>query len=71
VAGRLAPVAQTAMEVSIGWVHAGVGRGLFVRHTDPSRENVVDTIQTSLKNMAARRKEKFGPLSQSGATRRR
>jgi hypothetical protein len=31
VAGRLALVAQTAMEVSIGWVQAGVGRGLFVR----------------------------------------
>ena len=45
----------------IGWVQAADGRGLFVRHTDPSQENVVDMIQTSLGDMTAARKEKFGP----------
>jgi arginine decarboxylase len=55
-------VAQTEMWAGIGWIQAGDGRGLLVRHTDPSQENVINEIQAALRDMAGTRKEKFGPI---------
>jgi pyruvoyl-dependent arginine decarboxylase (PvlArgDC) len=61
-ASGVALVSQTEMWAGIGWVQAGDGRGLLVRHTDPSQENVVNEIQTTLRDLVGTRKEKFGPV---------
>ena len=62
LASGVALVAQTEMWAGIGWTQADDGRGLMVRHIDPSQENVVNEIQSALHDMAAGRKEKFGPV---------
>jgi arginine decarboxylase len=62
LASGVALITQTEMWAGIGWVQAKDGRGLLVRHTDPSQENVVNEIQTSLTDMVGRRKENFGPV---------
>jgi arginine decarboxylase len=62
VATGVALAAQTEMWAGLGWIQANDGRGLLVRHTDPSRENVVNEIRASLHDMASIRKEKFGPV---------
>ncbi len=62
VASGVTLVAHTEMWAGIGWIQAGDGRGLLVRHTDPSQENVVNEIQLALRDMAAVRKEKFDPI---------
>jgi arginine decarboxylase len=62
MASGVALVAQTEMWAGIGWMQANDGRGLLVRHTDPSQENVVNEIQAALRDMGATRKDKFGPV---------
>lgn len=57
-----AMVAGTETWAGIGWVQAPDGRGLFVEHTDASRDNVVDMIKLSLQDMMAYRDETFGEI---------
>jgi arginine decarboxylase len=62
LASGVAIVAHTEMWAGVGWVQASDGRGLLVRHSDSSQENVVNEIQTALNDMAGMRKDKFGPV---------
>lgn len=55
-------MAQTEMRSGLGWIQANDGRGLLVRDTGPSQENMANEIQTSRHDMASIRKEKFGPV---------
>jgi len=55
-------VAGTETWAGIGWVQAADGRGLFVEHTDASRDNVIDMIKMSLQDMVGYRDEEFGEI---------
>jgi arginine decarboxylase len=52
----------TEIWAGVGWVQTKDGRGLFVEHTESSRDNIVDIIHLSLADMVAYREAEFGKV---------